>query len=90
MARFTTVLLVFCLFLGLTATVGATGWTEISAQELKAKMDAKEITLIYPLSRIEYRNLHIVGDINIPMSKLAENLPADKNQPLAFYCLGRK
>lgn len=90
MSRFTSVLLVFCLLFGLTSAVSASGWTEISAQELKTKMDAKEIILIYPLSRIEYRNLHIVGDINIPMSRLAENLPADKNQPLAFYCLGRK
>jgi rhodanese-related sulfurtransferase len=90
MSRLTAVLLALCLFMGLTSVAGAAGWTEISAQDLKAKMDAKEITLIYPLSRIEYRNLHIVGDVNIPMSKLADNLPADKNQPLAFYCLGRK
>jgi len=86
----TSVFLALCLLVGLTTSAFATGWTEISAQELKAKMDAKEITLIYPLSRIEYRNLHIVGDINIPMSELAANLPADKDQPLAFYCLGRK
>lgn len=90
MNRLTTVLLALCLFLAAASAVGAADWTEISAQELKAKMDANRITLIYPLSRIEYRNLHIVGDVNIPMSSLADKLPDDKNNPIAFYCLGRK
>lgn len=83
-------LLSLCLILGLIAPAGAAGWKEISAPDLKAMLDADEVTLVYPMSRIEHRSLHIVGDVNIPMSDLREKLPADKNQPLAFYCLGRK
>lgn len=90
MRKVATLFTALCLAFGLVSGAAATSWQEISAPELKAKMDAKEVLVIYPLSRIEYRNLHIVGDVNIPMSELKEKLPADKNQTIAFYCLGRK
>ncbi len=63
---------------------------EISATDLKVKMDSSNIVVVYPLSIIEFNDLHIEGSINIPMGKLKTDLPADKSTPLAFYCLGRK
>ncbi len=66
------------------------GVTEISAENLKAKMDGGNIVVINPLSLIEFKNSHIKGSINIPMGQLKNKLPADMGKPLAFYCLGRK
>lgn len=83
-------LLAMCLTLCVISAAGAAKWTEISAPELKAMMDSEQVKPIFPLSRIEHRNLHIVGDMNIPMSELEIKLPADKNEALVFYCLGRK
>lgn len=73
-----------------TCGAWAADWKEISAQELKGMMDAGKVMVINPLSRIEYNNLHIAGDVNIPLAHLTTDLPADKSKPLAFYCLGRK
>ena len=85
-----TLLLALCLSLTVLSVAGAAQWTEISAPELKTMMDTEQVKPIFPLSRIEHRNLHIVGDVNIPLSDLETKLPADKNAPLVFYCLGRK
>lgn len=62
---------------------------EIDAVQLKKMMDARSVQVIFPLSRIEFNDLHIPDSIHLPMEKIPEQLPADKDQNLAFYCLGR-
>lgn len=66
------------------------GWTEVKAEELKDMMQEGGITVIFPLSKIEYNNLHIEGSIHIPFHELAHRLPADKRARIVFYCLGRR
>lgn len=83
-------LLALSLVLSVLSIAGAAEWKEITAQELKTMMDEQQVKPIFPLSRIEHRNLHIVGDVNIPLADLETDLPADKNETLVFYCLGRK
>lgn len=63
--------------------------TEIGAVELKKMMGATEVLVIFPLSPIEFDNLQIPGSVNIPLEEVSAGLPADKNRPLVFYCLGR-
>ena len=48
--------------------------------------------LIHVLSRLEYEAQHIEGSINIPVNKLetTDQLPAAKDTPLIFYCMGPK
>lgn len=48
--------------------------------------------LINVLSRIEFAIQHIPGSINIPASEVATTaqLPARKDAPLVFYCMGLK
>jgi rhodanese-related sulfurtransferase len=64
--------------------------SEVRAEELKKWMDAGEVVVINPLSRIEFNDLHIEGSVSIPLSKLKGELPPDKDKRLVFYCLGRK
>ena len=71
----------------------ADDFPEITAEQLKAKMDAHEkLLLINPLSDIEYNARHIPGSVNIQMHDLlrSEKLPKDQNQLIVTYCLGRK
>lgn len=66
---------------------------EIKADELKSKFDAGEkLTLINPLSDIEFNAKHIPGSVNIPLQNIliTKKLPKDKNQLIITYCLGRK
>ncbi len=68
------------------------GFHEITAEELKAKMDAGEkFLLINSLSNIEFEAVHIPGSVNIPLQFLliTEELPEDKNHLIVTYCLGR-
>ena len=69
--------------------VGVT-YQEVQTPEVKKMMDTGDVLVVYPLSRIEYNDLHIKGSVHIPVPKLAEELPQDKNKKLIFYCLGRK
>lgn len=62
---------------------------EIDAKRVKAMMDSGEAVVIFPLSTIEFNNLHIEGSINIPIEQLPVGLPDDKMKALVFYCLGR-
>jgi hypothetical protein len=71
----------------------AKDFPEITAEQLKAKIDAGEnLTLLNALSDIEFNDKHIPGSINIPLQEIiiTENLPKDKNQLIVTYCLGRK
>ena len=87
-------LFLFGLALLLTlSTIGfaqATTYQEIKAVQVKKMMGGGDVLVVYPLSRIEYNDLHIKGSINITVGNLAKELPQDKNRKLIFYCLGRK
>lgn len=86
-----TILLVLAAVLILASSAyAADSWTEVKAAEVKTMMEQANTLVIYPLSKIEYNNLHIKGSVNIPMHKLAEKLPEDKDHRLVFYCLGRR
>ena len=63
---------------------------EVKAGELKSMMDAGDALVVFPLSKLEYNDLHIKGSVNIPMHELKNKLPGDKENPLVFYCLGRR
>jgi rhodanese-related sulfurtransferase len=79
-----------CIFV---QNVQAIEFPEITAQQLKAKMDAGEkLLLVNPLSDIEYNAEHIPGSINIPLQNMlrTNKLPKDPDQLIVTYCLGRK
>ena len=69
----------------------ADGVTTISTQELKDWMDSTDRpTLVFSLSEIEYRELHIPGSICITMELMetSDRMPRDRNAPIVFYCHG--
>ncbi len=74
--------------LGLFSPVQAGEIREVQAPELRALMDSGKVLVVFPLSRIEFNNLHIPGSVYIPLTNLAKGLPADKTGAIAFYCLG--
>lgn len=82
--------LALVLSLVLSGFAMADTWKEIKADELKKMMDTEEVLVVFPLSKIEYNDMHIPGSVNIPIGMLKEELPADKEKKLVFYCLGRK
>jgi rhodanese-related sulfurtransferase len=70
----------------------ADDYPEITAKQLKAKMDGGEkLLLLNPLSNIEYDAEHIPGSVNIQMHDImrSEKLPKDQNHLIVTYCLGR-
>lgn len=76
-----------------SAPVSSKDFPEITAKQLKAKIDAGEnLMLLNALSDIEFKDKHIPGSINIPLQEImiTENLPKDKHQLIVTYCLGRK
>lgn len=86
-------LLIFIASFLLTGHVEAQDFPIITAQQLKAKIDAGEkLLLINPLSEIEYNNKHIPGSVNIPIQTIliTDKLPEDKEHLIVTYCLGRK
>ncbi|HKL26246.1 MAG TPA: rhodanese-like domain-containing protein [Desulfuromonadales bacterium] len=72
-----------------TMPVCAAEPVEVDAERVKELMDADQATVIFPLSPIEFNNLHIRDSVNIPIAEVPAALPADKSRPLVFYCLGR-
>ncbi len=75
------------------APASSNDFPEITAEQLKTKIDAGEkLMLLNALSDIEFQDKHIPGSINIPLQEItiAENLPEDKDQLIVTYCLGRK
>ena len=71
----------------------AQSFSEIDAEQLKERMDAgEELMLLNPLSKIEYDDKHIPGSVNIPLQEIlvSHDLPAEKDQLIVTYCLGRK
>lgn len=85
---------VLALFVCLAAApVSSKDFPEITAEQLKAKIDAGEgLMLLNALSDIEFQDRHIPGSINIPLQEImiTQNLPKDKNHLIVTYCLGRK
>lgn len=85
---------VLALFVCLAAVPASSkDFPEITAEQLKAKMDAGEsLMLLNALSDIEFQDKHIPGSINIQLQEImiTQNLPKDKNQLIVTYCLGRK
>ena len=84
-ASFVLVLSLFVSGLALADT-----WKEINAEELKTMMDTEDVLVVFPLSKIEYNDMHIKGSVQIPVESLKAKLPADKEKKIVFYCLGRK
>ena len=82
--------LAFVLTLALSGFAMADTWKEIKADELKQMMDTDDVLVVFPLSKIEYNDMHIPGSVNVSVGKLEEELPADKEKKIVFYCLGRK
>lgn len=79
-----------CFFL---SSVMAEDFPEITAEQLKAKMDAGEkLLLINPLNEIDFAAKHIPGSVNIPLQIMpyTDKLPKDKTQLIITYCLGRQ
>lgn len=69
----------------------AVEFKDLTAQEVKAKLDSGEkFLLLNPLSDIEFNEGHIPGSVNIPFHLLqkSDQLPADKSFPVVSYCLG--
>ena len=67
------------------------GYRIIKTDELKKKLkSAAPPTLVFSLSHMEYDEQRIPGSICIPMEMMttSADMPADKAQPLVFYCKG--
>ena len=65
-------------------------YQEVDAKAVKEMMDGGDTLVVFPLSPIEYDNLHIEDSVNIPLDLLAAELPHNKTKKLVFYCLGVK
>ena len=74
--------------LSVEATAEVVEPQEVDARAVKLMMDEDDALVIFPLSSIEFNDLHIKGAVNIPISLLNSRLPEDKTRKLVFYCLG--
>jgi len=71
--------------------LATTKYQQITAPETKLLMEKGEGVLLFNvLSQLEFELHHIPGSVSIPFNKLKNSflLPADKNNPLIFYCMG--
>lgn len=83
-------LCVVCVLMLIALPVVASDWLEVEARDVKQMMEQDDPLVIFPLSRIEFNNLHIVDSLNIPLGRLEEMLPPERERKLVFYCLGPK
>jgi rhodanese-related sulfurtransferase len=61
----------------------------ISTQDLKTKIDRKQITVVETLAPERYREAHIPGALNIPperIKELAPQLLPSKDAEIVTYC----
>jgi rhodanese-related sulfurtransferase len=61
----------------------------VSTEDLKAKVDQKQITVVETLAPERYREAHMPGALNIPpevVKKLAPQLLPDKQAQIVTYC----
>lgn len=83
----------FCLFnLSGQSIVLAEGFKDITAPEVKNKLEKNEVIVINLMSSLEFEMQHISGSINIPFDgfKSSDKLPKDKNQPIVVHCMGKQ
>ncbi len=93
MRRLVLIGLVGIVSLLLTAGVSfaaAKKYLEVDATQTKELMEKEDALVVFPLSPVEFDNKHIKGSVNIPMGKLKDELPENKDRKLVFYCLGVK
>lgn len=88
-------LLLFCwvlVFVPRICPAATTGYSEITAPEVKKMVAEGNCVLIHSLSRIEFEIQHIEHSINIPVVEMETTslLPTDKSTPLIFYCMGKR
>ena len=88
-------MIIFGLVLSLGTIPGelnaADGFKTISTQELKTWMEsADRPTLVFSLSEVEYREIHIPGSICVTMELMetSDRMPGDLGSPIVFYCHG--
>lgn len=84
-----TLMLAFFL-ISLSSVAEAKKYGEVDAKTTKDMMAKENALVVFPLSPIEFSDLHIKDSVNIPMELLADELPKDKSQKIIFYCLGVK
>jgi len=61
----------------------------ISTNDLKSKLDRKQITLVETLAPERYRQAHIPGAVNVPpdqIRQLAPQLLPNKDAEIITYC----
>jgi rhodanese-related sulfurtransferase len=61
----------------------------ISTQDLKSKLDKKQITVVETLAPERYSEAHIPGALNIPperINELAPQLLPNKDAEIITYC----
>ncbi len=84
----TLILMVF--MVSISTYAEAKKYKEIDAHVVKEMMDSGDALVVFPLSPLEFDNLHIKDSVNIPMNQLEAQLPQNKSRELVFYCLGAK
>jgi rhodanese-related sulfurtransferase len=61
----------------------------ISTNDLRAKLDRKEVTVVETLAPERFREAHIPGALNIPAERIKELAPQflpNKNAEIVTYC----
>jgi rhodanese-related sulfurtransferase len=61
----------------------------VSTEDLKAKLDQKQVTVVETLAPERYREAHIPGALNIPpeqINELASQLLPNKDAEIITYC----
>lgn len=82
---------ILCFFMIAVSTLAvAKEYVEVDAIAVKKMMESDNVLVVFPLSPIEFDNLHIEDSVNIQMEELQAKLPNDKSRKLVFYCLGVK
>jgi len=61
----------------------------ISTEDLKAKLERKQVTVVETLAPERYREIHLPGALNIPperINELAPQLLPNKDADIVTYC----
>ncbi|HXU17002.1 MAG TPA: rhodanese-like domain-containing protein [Terriglobales bacterium] len=63
--------------------------TIVTTNDLKSKLDKRQVTVVETLAPERYREAHIPGAVNIPperINELAPQLLPDKDADIVTYC----
>ena len=82
-------ILIILVLLASISTAFSAEPVEVNAHQVKEMMEKGDPAVIFPLSKIEFNNMHIEGSLHIPIEEIPAALPADKTREMIFYCLGR-